>query len=96
MSIKVTVEGAQQVERGIWRAEISPADVRILREWSGETESNLPLEGGERSLVLVQDPAFRGAEQRLDFDPHLARTLILGTTQETLIIDTLVQGTSPP
>lgn len=94
MSVKVTVEGAQQIERGIWRAEIAPADVRILREWSGETATNLPLEGGERSLILVQDPSFRGAEQRLDFDPHTARTLILGTTQETLIIDALVQGSA--
>lgn len=79
MALVVQLDGAKALDDGIWKANLSPAEVRLL----GMSASA----AGEKTVVLLDGlPKFERAESRLVFDPAAARLLIAGSSSEAIFI----------
>jgi hypothetical protein len=78
MGIRISVDGVQQLGTGVWRANIGPAEVRLL----GSPATTL----GGVTVILIDVATHSEQAGRLEFDAIAARPLNMGTTLDTIII----------
>ncbi len=87
MAISVSVGDVEEFGSGIWKARLSPDDLRIL----GTAESQF----GSRSVLLVLECAdFDPDNRTLAFNPSAARLLNLGTSEDVLIVESAANEVS--
>lgn len=79
MGLIFQIEGVQFLGEGVWRAALSPAEVRLLGLSAPNTS--------DRTVLLLEgDPAFDANQARLAFDPSAAKLLSAGTSSDVILI----------
>jgi hypothetical protein len=81
MALSFQVDGAVALDRGVWRARFSPAEVRMLGV-------NAPNTGDRTVLLLNGMPKYVESESRLIFDPSHAKLLVSGSSDAAIFIAT--------
>ncbi len=76
--LKVTVERAQEVSKGIWSFNLPPHQVRML----GKCENTF----GSRSVILLESAEFSPTSGSLTFQIEDANALNIGSSTNTLAI----------
>ena len=79
MGLKVTIEGATGIGKGIWKARLKPQETSAFGDCSSKS--------GPYSVLLLNTQAdFNTHSQSITFDPHATRLLNVGTTNQIIII----------
>jgi hypothetical protein len=79
MGLKVTIEGATGIGKGIWKAKLKPQETAAFGDCSSRS--------GPYSVLLLKMKAdFNEQLQRITFDPSATRLLNVGTTNQIVII----------
>lgn len=79
MALLFQVDEATQLGDGVWRARLSPSEVRLL-------DPRAEGIGGVTILLLTDAPKFDAATQHLSFDPSKAKLLNAGTSDIAILI----------
>jgi hypothetical protein len=87
--VRLTIDEAEQLAPGIWRASINPSDMAMF--------GSAPSRAGLRTVVLLTDvPQFSPARRQLAFDPRAVRPLNLGTGPEVLMVSAIGEKQASP
>jgi len=82
------IEGATCLDEGVWKARLSPAEVRLL-------DPRAVSAGAITVLLLSDEPRFDLEKKQLSFDPSKAKLLNVGTTDTTILVGGLPANTQP-
>ena len=88
MSLTMTASNVLEIERGIWKLNMPPHQVRMF---GSPLSSN-----GVRSVILVRNGQYNSSEQTLAFEAGAVVTLNIGTHAETIAILTEVVSDGEP
>ncbi len=78
MGLRVVVDGARQLDPGIWLLDLAPHQVQLL----GECRDSR----GQRSILMVDDPEFDSDKGELEFDADRAWPINIGVSSEAVAI----------
>jgi hypothetical protein len=79
MSLKLTIEGAKLIEKGVWKARLKPEETSALGKCSSRS-------GPYSVLLLNAKVGFNERAQSITFDPNATRLLNIGSTDQIIII----------
>jgi hypothetical protein len=79
MALVFQIEGVKLLGERIWRAPLSPAEVRLLG-------LSAPSTSDRTVLLLEGQPRFDPVSGRLAFDPSAAKLLCAGTSSEAILV----------
>jgi hypothetical protein len=79
MPLFFQIEGATCLDDRVWKARLSPAEVRLLGP-------NVQIAGDTTVLLLSEDVKFDASRGQLAFDPTKARLLNAGTSDSAILI----------
>jgi len=79
MSLKLTIEGAKLIEKGVWKARLKPEETSAFGKCSSRS-------GPYSVLLLVAKVGFNEAAQSITFDPNATRLLNIGSTDQIIIL----------
>lgn len=85
MAISLTIPNVSVLDSGVWKAKLSPDDLRFL----GGNATRL---GPVSVLLLLDDVSFDRASSQLSFNPAQARVLNLGSTDSAVILESRTQA----
>jgi hypothetical protein len=88
MPLLFQIEGATRLDVGVWKARLSPADLRLL---DPRAESN----GAITVLLLSDDPRFDVEKKQLSFDPSKVKLLNVGTSDTAILVGGVPTDTTP-
>jgi len=81
MGMMISVRGVQQIDDAVWKAQLSPEEIRFL--------GTKPFNYGNLSiLLLTETPPFDKERGILQFSPTNVHVLNLGASPETIIVET--------
>lgn len=80
MSLIFQIEGATQLDKGMWKASLSPSEISLFNT---KTESA----GHTTVIFLLAEPKFDAERHQLTFDPSAVRLLNAGTSDHTILIE---------
>ena len=67
LKVTITIDGAKQIDRGIWKATLKPAEAATL----GDCESK----SGPFSVLLLESTVdYNSQSQSITFDPDITHT----------------------
>jgi hypothetical protein len=79
MGLKLTIEGAKLIEKGIWKARLKPEETSAF----GKCDSR----SGPYSILLLNDKVnFNEGARSITFDPNATRLLNIGSTEQIIIL----------
>lgn len=81
MALLFQIEGATRLDDRVWKARLSPAEVRLLGP-------NAQASGDTTVLLLSEGAKFDAARGHLAFDPTKAKLLNAGTSDSAILIGT--------
>ena len=77
--MRLFFEEADQLEDGVWRVRISPGETSVFNEADNRH--------GAWTIVAIDEvPTYDAASRQLSFEPHTARLLNLGDSEQALIL----------
>ena len=79
MSVRLSVEGASAVGRGIWRASIKPSLVRMLGPSANSS-------GGLNVILVTETPTYDSPGKTLSFPADAARVLNIGSSTAAILL----------
>ena len=79
MSLKLTIEGAKLIEKGVWRARLKPEETSAFGKCSSRS-------GPYSVLLLDAKVGFNERAQSITFDPNATRLLNIGSTDQIIIL----------
>jgi hypothetical protein len=80
MGMMISVRDVQQLDVTVWKAQLSPQEIRFL--------GTKPLNYGNVSiLLLAETPSFDREKSTLHFSPTNVHVLNLGSSPETIIVE---------
>ena len=79
MSLKLTIEGAKLIEKGVWRARLKPEETSAFGKCSSRS-------GPYSVLLLNAKVGFNERAQSITFDPNATRLLNIGSTDQIIIL----------
>jgi hypothetical protein len=79
MALLFQIEGATRLDDRVWKARLSPAEVRLLGP-------NAQVSGDTTVLLLSEGVKFDAARGHLAFDPTKAKLLNAGTSDSAILI----------
>lgn len=89
MGMMISVRDVQQLDLTVWKARLSPQEIRIL--------GTKPLNYGNVSILLLSGhPSFDKEKGILHFSPTNVRVLNLGSSPETIIVEANPTEIIPP
>lgn len=83
MALMVQIQDARQLDDGIWKARLSPSEIRFL---DPKAENAGPFS----ILLLTENPAFDPETRSLSFDPSGVKLLNAGTSDTAILIGAAV------
>lgn len=89
MALMVQIRDARQLDDGIWKARLSPSEIRFL---DPKAENVGPCS----ILLLNEAPAFDRESRALSFDPSAVKLLNAGTSDTAILIGAAVAGPHQP
>lgn len=88
MALMFQIEGATRLDEGVWKARLSPAEVRLL-------DPRAESAGAITVLLLSDEPGFDIKRKQLSFDPSKAKLLNAGTSDTAILVGGLPTNTQP-
>ena len=88
MALLFQIEGATQLDDRVWKARLSPAEVRLLGP-------NAQTAGDATVLLLFEGMRFDATQGRLAFDPTKAKLLNAGTSDNAIFIASAAVAGAP-
>jgi hypothetical protein len=85
MALLVQIHEARQLDEGVWKARLSPSEIRFL---DPKAENAGPLS----VLLLTENPAFDRESRSLSFNPAGVKLLNAGTSDTAILIGTALSG----
>src|SRR5262249_14441354 len=82
MGLMVQIHEARQLDEGIWRARLSPSEIRFL-------DPKAVNAGPFSILLLTENPAFDRHSRSISFNPSSVRLLNAGTSDTAILIGTV-------
>ncbi len=79
MALMVQIHDARQIDEGIWKARLSPSEIRFLDPKAENT-------GPFSVLLLTEKPAFDRESRSLSFNPSGVKLLNAGTSDTAILI----------
>ena len=79
MSLKLTIEGAKLIEKGVWKARLKPEETAALGKCSSRS-------GPYSVLLLEAKVGFNERAQSITFNPNATRLLNIGSTDQIIIL----------
>jgi hypothetical protein len=79
MGLKVTIESAKSIGKGIWKARLKPQETSAFGDCSSKS-------GPYSVLLLTAQADFNEHSQSITFNPNQTRLLNVGTTNQIIII----------
>ena len=79
MSLKLTIEGAKLIEKGVWKARLKPEETSAFGKCSSRS-------GPYTVLLLDAKVGFNERAQNITFDPSATRLLNIGSTDQIIIL----------
>lgn len=83
MALMVQIHDARQLDEGIWKARLSPSEIRFL---DPKAENAGPFS----ILLLTENPAFDRESRSLSFNPSGVKLLNAGTSDTAILIGATV------
>lgn len=82
LKVTITIDGAQQIDRGIWKAKLKPSEAATF----GDCESK----SGQFSVLLLESTVdYNPQSQTITFDPDSTRLLNIGSTDQIIVLSNL-------
>jgi len=82
LKVTITIDGAKQIDRGIWKAKLKPAEAATF----GDCESK----SGPFSVLLLESTVdYNPQSQSITFDPDITRLLNIGSTDQIIVLSNL-------
>lgn len=88
MALVVQIHDARQLDEGIWKARLSPSEIRFL---DPKAENAGPFS----VLLLTENPAFDREGRSLSFNPSGVKLLNAGTSDTAILIGAAANGPRP-
>jgi len=85
MALLVQIHEAHQLDEGVWKARLSPSEIRFL---DPKAENAGPFS----VLLLTENPAFDRESRSLSFNPAGVKLLNAGTSDTAILIGTALSG----
>jgi hypothetical protein len=79
MSLKLTIEGAKLIDKGVWRARLKPGETSAFGKCTSRS-------GPYSVLLLDAKVGFDERAQSITFDPNATRLLNIGSTDQIIIL----------
>jgi hypothetical protein len=79
MSLKLTIEGARLIDKGVWKARLKPEETSAFGTCSSRS-------GPYSVLLLDAKVGFNERAQSITFDPNATRLLNVGSTDQIIIL----------
>ena len=79
MSLKLTIEGAKLIEKGVWKARLKPEETSAFGKCTSRS-------GPYSVLLLDAKVGFNERAQSISFDPNATRLLNIGSTDQIIIL----------
>jgi hypothetical protein len=79
MALMFHIEDATQLDENVWRAQLSPSELRLL-DPRAETSGAITI------LLLSGEPRFDSEKKSLAFDPSKAKLLNAGTSAKAIVV----------
>jgi len=79
MSLKLTIEGAKLIDKGVWKARLKPEETSAFGKCSSRS-------GPYSVLLLDAKVGFNERAQSITFDPNATRLLNIGSTDQIIIL----------
>ena len=79
MSLKLTIEGARLIDKGVWKARLKPEETSAFGTCSSRS-------GPYSVLLLDAKVGFNESAQSITFDPRATRLLNVGSTDQIIIL----------
>lgn len=82
LKVTITIDGARQIDRGIWKATLKPAEAATL----GDCESK----SGPFSVLLLESTVdYNPQSKSITFDPDITRLLNIGSTDQIIVLSNM-------
>ena len=82
LKVTITIDGAQQIDRGIWKARLKPTEAATL----GDCESK----SGPFSVLLLESTVdYNSQSKSITFDPDITRLLNIGSTDQIIVLSNM-------
>jgi hypothetical protein len=79
MSLLFQIEGVTCLDKGVWKARLSPSEVRLLDPRA--------VSGGDITVLLLsEEPKFDAERHQLAFDPSKVKLLNAGTSYNVIVV----------
>ena len=88
MALIVQIHDARQLDEGIWKARLSPSEIRFL---DPKAENAGPFS----VLLLTENPAFDREGRSLSFNPSGVKLLNAGTSDTAILICAVTSSSRP-
>lgn len=88
MALMVQIHEASQLDEGVWKARLSPSEIRFL---DPKAENSGPFS----ILLLTERPAFDRDKRSLSFNPAGVKLLNAGTSDTAILIGAAVNSSLP-
>lgn len=85
MALSVQIHEARQLDEGVWKARLSPSEIRFL---DPKAENAGPFS----VLLLTENPAFDRESRSLSFNPAGVKLLNAGTSDTAILIGAALSG----
>lgn len=79
MSLKLTIEGARLIDKGVWKARLKPEETSAFGKCSSRS-------GPYSILLLDAKVGFNERSQSITCDPNATRLLNIGSTDQIIIL----------
>jgi hypothetical protein len=79
MSLKLTIEGAKLIDKGVWKARLKPEETSAFGKCSSRS-------GPYSVLLLDTKVAFNERAQSITFDPKATRLINIGSSDQIIIL----------
>lgn len=89
MALMVQIHEARQLDDGIWKARLSPSEIRFL-------DPKADNAGPFSILLLTETPAFDRESRSLSFNPAGVKLLNAGTSDTAILIGTVAAASRAP
>jgi len=85
MGLTIQVHEARQLDEGVWKARLSPTEIRFL-------DSKAETAGPFSVLLLTENPVFDREGRSLSFNPSNVKLLNAGTSDTAILVGAAPSG----